>query len=550
MADEFFRPYFTNGVWAQGEVAQGLWYNAMLGNNSSSLGIKVFRNIGSTFAHYVLYPVANGYFSDVQVADFDRDGWVDIVANGGRDGFWLLKNNGHGGFATPRNVGDSDGWETAVGDFDGDGWLDLASGNYLPSSVSMLRNDRVGGFHKRVNWGTTDQPRSIAVGDFDHDSRLDLVASAAEPGARRATILRNVGNGEFHARRDYPMPGSANDVALGDLDNDGEIDAAVAVYVANLNRLGLLWGVGDATFEQPKFTAHWGNMQPTGVALGDLDRDGWLDAAVSVFSPGNGVLVLRNLGDRKFADPIHYEAGGNPSNVAIGDLNGDEWPDLVVSNGSTLDNSIHVFRNLGDGTFAAGIRYDVGFAPNALAIGDWDRDGDADVLVTSQSSSVNLMYNNGFGALTRVDHAIGTSQGSPEFVDVDQDGWLDVVLATGWATLLRNNRQGGFGPPEVSATGAGGTVVADFDSDGLLDVAGADGVVSEVQVGVGDGLGNFTPTGKEWEVGYHPGPMAAGDLNHDGQPELVTSNVTAGSVTVLENISRPARNKLTRRTIR
>jgi len=513
--------------------------------DGSSIGVKVFRNLGSSFAPYVLYPAGDGYFSDVQIADFDRDGWLDIVANGGRTGFWLLDNNGNGSFATPRNVGESEGWEVAVGDFDGDGWMDLASGNYIPSSVSVLRNDQSGGFLPRANWGTTDQPRSIAAGDFDADGRLDLVAAAAEPGARRATMLRNVGDGEFRARRDYPMTGNVNDVALGDLDNDGETDAVAAVYLANLNRLGLLWGIGDATFEHPQSTAHWGNMEPTGVALGDLDNDGRLDAAVSVFSPGNGVLVLRNLGGRSFAAPVHYAAGGNPSDVAIGDLDGDGWLDLVVSNGSMLDNSIHVFRNNANGTFAAGVRYDVGYKPNALAIGDWDQDGDADVLVTNLGNSVNLMFNDGQGSLTRVDHPIGTSQGSPEFVDVDRDGWLDVILATGWVTLLRNDRQGGFGPPEVSTTGAGGTVVADFDRDGLVDVAGADGVVSGVQVGVGNGFGVFTPTGRWWEVGYHPGRMAAGDLNHDGRPELLTGNYSARSVTVLKNLTRPAPRRAT-----
>lgn len=510
----------------------------LIAADGSSLGVKVFRNLGSTFAGRVLYPVSNGYFSDVEVADFDRDGWPDIVLNG--SDFWLLRNNGSGGFLTPIDVGASDGWELEVGDFDGDGWLDLASGNYLPNSVSVLRNDQSGGFRPRVDWGTTDQPRSIAAADLDGDGRLDMVAASADANARRATILRNLGSGKFQARRDYPLVGYPNDVVLGDMDRDGEQDAVVAVYVANLNRLGLLFGKGDATFEQPRYTNHWGNMQPTALALGDLDRDGWLDVAVSVFSPGNGVLVLRNQHDRTLAAPVHYEAGGNPSDVAIGDLDGDSWPDLVVSNGSTLDNSIHVFFNAGDGTFGAGLRYDVGYAPNSLAIGDWDQDGDQDVLVTNGTSAVNLMYNDGLGSLARFNHFIGTSQGTPELVDADVDGWLDIVFTTGWVTLLRNARNGGFGPPEITGTPAGGTVVADFDRDGFLDAAGVDGVGSEVYIGLGDGRGDFLDTGRTWEVGYHPGPMAAGDLDHDGLPELLTANFTAGSMTVLENRTRSA----------
>src|SRR5688572_3411741 len=358
--------------------------------DGSSLGVKVFRNLGTTFASYVLYPVANGYFSDVKLADFDLDGWLDIVVNGGVTGFWLLRNNGTGVFAAPVVVGSSSGWEMEVGDFDGDGWMDLAASNYLPNAVSVLLNDRAGGFLPRVDWGTTDQPRSLATGDLDGDGRLDIVAASAGSDARRATLLFNLGAGRFRARRDYPLIGEVNDVALGDLDHDGENDAVAAVYVPNLNRLGLLWGLGDATFEEPQYTAHWGNMQPTSVALGDVDKDGWLDVAVSVFSPGNGVLVLRNLHNRTFGVPVYYAAAGNPSDVAIGDLNSDNWPDMVVANGAQFSNSIHVYLNQGNGAFFSGVEYFVGFRPNGLAIGDWDKDGDRDVVVTNQSSAMTL----------------------------------------------------------------------------------------------------------------------------------------------------------------
>jgi hypothetical protein len=152
--------------------------------DGSSLGVKVFRNLGTTFAPYVLYPVANGYFSDVKLADFDLDGWLDIVVNGGVTGFWLLRNNGTGVFAAPVVVGSSSGWEMEVGDFDGDGWMDLAASNYLPNAVSVLLNDRAGGFLPRVDWGTTDQPRSLATGDLDGDGRLDIVAASAGSDAR------------------------------------------------------------------------------------------------------------------------------------------------------------------------------------------------------------------------------------------------------------------------------------------------------------------------------------------------------------------------------
>jgi VCBS repeat protein len=108
-------------------------------------------------------------------------------------------------------------------------------------------------------------------------------------------------------------------------------------------------------------------------------------------------------------------------------------------------------------------------------------------------------------------------------------------LPFGVVTLLRNDRQGGFGPAEFSTTPAGSVTAADVDGNGTLDVISAVAVRSRVYVALNDGTGHFTDSGKAFTVGYEPERVAAIDLNGDGLPEVITPNVTGNSITVLIN---------------
>ncbi|MCG3125361.1 MAG: hypothetical protein CHACPFDD_00179 [Phycisphaerae bacterium] len=498
--------------------------------------VLVYRNQGNgTFAAAVSYPTSAYAMSDLVVADFDGDNWPDVAGTAGA--IHLLRNNGDGTLGAETTY-DNGSWMMTAADLNADGYPDIAGGNYLANSVSVLFADGAGGFRPQVNWGGSDQLRCVGAGDFDGDGLVDLIAPSADSHQMQATLFINAGDETFVARRDYPLIDSATGVALADFDGDGYLDATIPVYRANQNVLGFLYGVGDGTFESPVYTPHWGNMQPTGVTVADFNRDGRPDVAASVFSPGNGVLVFYNLGNRSFSAPDFWGAGGNPSAVAAADLDGDAWDDLVVVNGSQLDNTITVLFNNQDGFFVNSTFYDVGLRPGGAAIGDWDGDGDNDVVVTNSTNAVNLMYNDGFGNLSRVDRAVGAAQGTPKLVDMDADGFFDLVLATGVVTLMRNDHQGGFSGPEFSTTFASSVAVADFDADGDADVIGSYPVLSQVYVAINDGAGILTDQAEFFEAGYGCYRLNAGDLDGDGLPELLTANFEARSISVLRNITR------------
>jgi hypothetical protein len=120
--------------------------------------------------------------------------------------------------------------------------------------------------------------------------------------------------------------------------------------------------------------------------------------------------------------------------------------------------------------------------------------------------------------------------------DFDRDGWLDVALSAGWATILRNDHAGGFQAPYVSTVPAGRIAANDFDRDGDLDVVGTDSVMSEVYIGSNNGNGTMTYVGN-MVSGYGTDRVAAMDIDGDNLPEVFTANGSATSISMFRNVT-------------
>lgn len=295
---------------------------------------------------------------------------------------------------------------------------------------------------------------------------LTLLAGAA--AAFPFTAAVNYGAGEDPAS-----------VAAADLDGDGSVDLIVANN--DDDNVSVLLGNGDGTFDLQVAYAVGDN--PSSVAVGDFNGDGDADIAVSNFR-GDNVSVLLGAGDGGFAPAVNYLTGDGAIWVAIADLNGDGDLDLAVAN-SNVDE-VSILLGVGDGTFGAADNYPAGVYPQSVTTGDFDGDGKTDLVVA--------------------DGGDGSSGDGVSFLAGNGDGTFDSDVLF----------EAGLSPIAVTA--------ADFDADGNLDVAVANGFGStDISVLLGDGAGVFGAH-LEYEAGNTPIAIAAADLNGDGDVDLAVAN--------------------------
>ena len=273
----------------------------------------------------------------------------------------------------------------AVGDFNGDGKPDLAVVNSYSNNVSILLGNGDGTFQIHVDYPTGAQPGSVAIGDFNGDGKLDL--AVVNSYSNNVSVLLGNGNGTFQPAVSYGTGSGTGPafVAVGDFNRDGKLDLAVAN--SNSSNVSVLLGNGDGTF-QTAVNYDVGGA-PTSIAVGDFNHDGKLDLAVAVPVPGPSTYVsmLLGNGDGTFQTAVNYNAPYAPDAVAVGDFNGDGNLDLVVGNRSS---NISVFLGNGDGTFRTAVNYSAGYNPSSVAVGDFNNDGTLDLAVANSGSSTTV----------------------------------------------------------------------------------------------------------------------------------------------------------------
>jgi enediyne biosynthesis protein E4 len=342
-----------------------------------------------------------GWGMGVCTGDYDNDGFVDILLTYFGDNV-LYRNNGDGTFTdvtAKAGVNDSR-WSTsaAFGDYDQDGFLDLYVANYLTMDVNRLPEPRCNHRGNPVMCG----PRGI-------------------PGAPDV-LYRNQGDGTF---TDVTAQSGAIDkdhlfglgVIWSDVDNDGDLD----LFVGNDATPNLFFvNKGDGTFEEYGFLsglAVSGDGQEQadmGVDAADYDNDGLIDFYMTHFSMEYNAL-FRNQGDLMFEDVTAQSGIENPQlTVSWGtrfiDLNLDGWKDIFHANGhvypyllttrlnETWGQPKTLYLNQKNGTFrnvtaASGADLLKEMVSRGVAFGDYDNDGDIDILCATLNGTPQLLRN-------------------------------------------------------------------------------------------------------------------------------------------------------------
>jgi hypothetical protein len=343
-------------------------------------------------------------------------------------------------------------------------------------------------------FGVGIDPVSVAVGDLNHDGIADLVT--ANRGSNTVSVLLGNGDGSFGAKQDFETDTAPSSVAIGDLDGDGTSDLAVAEQGSNT--VSVLIGNGDGTFWWYGFSV---GESPRSVAIGDLDGDGAPDLVVAN-QGSNTVSVLLGSGYGDFGAKTDFATGSEPTSVAIGDLNGDGAPDVAVANLGS--GTVSVLLGSSDGTFGAKTDFATGSDPLSIVVGDLNGDGAPDLVVGNVNSGTLSVH---------LGHGDGSFDAESE---CPFDGWL-------------------------AEMGSGAVAISDLNGDGKPDLAvantysmvypmGFSGVVS-VRLGNGDGtfgvMRRFAGACRLCGADT-PASLAVGDLNADGNLDLVVANECPG----------------------
>ena len=338
-----------------------------------------------------------------------------------------------------------DGRRGALIDYDGDGDLDvylLQNQSLDPSRPAtpgathrLFRNELV----ERKALGFTDVTAAsglggvtygmgVATGDYDNDGDTDLYVTALGPN----TLYRNNGNGTFSdvtAAAGVDDPRWSTAATFVDYDRDGDLDLFVANYL------------------DFSVTANKQCFDPAGT------RD---YCGPRSYRPVPDRL-FRNDGGGRFTDVSETagitKADGAGLGVSTGDYNGDGWLDLYVANDATPNQ---LWINQKDGTFLdegplAGVALNAAGNPEGsmgVASGDYDRDGDEDLFVTNIIAETFALYtNDGHGGFDDTRVAAGIAQATAAFtgfgtdwIDYDNDGWLDLFVANGAVNIIEAQR--------------------------------------------------------------------------------------------------------------
>ena len=548
--------------------------------NQFESGVSVLLGTGNgAFAAAVTYSL-NGYYSSgatgLALGDFNQDGFPDIaVTASDSNSVFVLLGAGDGTFRPA--VGFFTGaFPTGliIQDLNGDRKLDLAVANQDDGAVSVLPGNGDGTFAAAVSYPAGSQPFALTTLDFNADGKPDLAVADLSGG--NVTILLGNGDGTFQPAVAYPTGGQfLSALVAGSYRGNGLTDLAVASYDTSAVNvlLGVAIGAPLTISSGAPFAAVTGDPYSfTFTAIGGSPPYSW------VLAMGSGPLPPGlTVSPAGVLSGTPSTAGSYPFSVIVTDSHGliATAPFTITVTGTTLaPSTVILTSSLNPSTFGAALTLSATVSPSGAAgtvtfYNGFTVIGTATVAsgtaslaaLTLPAGALNLSarYDGGsnFGAsvsaplgqtitsapdisfAASVPYGLGNGEYPFAIVaaDLNRDGKIDLVTAdeTGSYSLLLGNGDGTFQMPVAQALGANltGAAVADFNGDGIPDLAFSNNASNEVLISIGNGDGTFNPSDQPVPVGFYPLALVSADVNGDGYADLIAVNSLGNDVSVI-----------------
>lgn len=319
---------------------------------------------------------------------------------------------------------------TAWGDYDNDGDLDLLLAGYSQAGNSAIIFQNEDGNFSDINAGLLGcYGGTAAWGDFDNDGDLDILLTGYSNSGRISKIYRNE-SGAFNDLN-AGLPGvSDNSCGIwGDYDNDGDLDIFLCGNTG-YDRISKLFRNDNSTFVE--INAQLPGVTGSSAAWGDYDNDNDLDLLITGSTSSNERIakIFRN-DNGLFTDILAPLQGVYFGSAAWGDYDNDGDLDILLGGYSSSAGDItKVYKN-SNGVFSdisAGLP---GFDSGSLLWGDYDNDGDLDILISGYGMTdyFSEIYSNDNGVFTDINAGLpATQMGLSSWGDYDNDRDLDLIL--------------------------------------------------------------------------------------------------------------------------
>jgi uncharacterized protein (TIGR03437 family) len=394
--------------------------------------------------------LSNAAFTGLVIAgDFNGDGKLDVIGTAA-GGIGLAAGAGNGTFAAPAMVASNLNL-LAAADFNGDGKFDLVAGSSTSGAVTILLSNGSGAFTQGHVLDLPDPVYSVTAADVNGDGKPDLILASYQ--SNTFYISLNQGGGNFSTPSAYPAGAAIFQLATGDVNGDGKPDLVLLAGSTAANKVGVLLGNGDGTFQSVNlFDAPFGTLSLT---LADYNGDGRTDVVAQQCCGQTAMALLLANADGTLQPGILFPGGYSLQAAATADFNGDGKPDLAVVSLfgplglSALDAiMLNTFPSPAAIANAASFAGNATVAPNSIAAA-FGKD-----LANATQAATGALATTLAGTTVSVTDSAGTTEPAPLFFA--SPGQVNFAVPGGLAA----------GSGQIQITSGDGTV-----SQGLVQIA-------------------------------------------------------------------------------